>query len=44
MATGSSGSGMSHGAMSTGSSLPEIVSPVSALVDLVNAQTSPAMQ
>ena len=43
-ATGSSGSGISHGAISSGSSLAEMVSPVSALADLVIAQMSPATQ
>ena len=42
IATGSSGSGISHGATSSGESLAEIVSPVSALVDFVIAQMSPA--
>ena len=41
-ATGSSGSGISHGAISSGASLAEMVSPVSALVSLVTATMSPA--
>ena len=44
MATGMSGSGMSQGATSSGSSLAEIVSPVSAVPSLVSAQISPATQ
>jgi hypothetical protein len=44
IATGSSGSGISQGATSSGFSLAEIVSPVSALFDLVIAQMSPATQ
>ena len=40
-ATGSSGSGMSHGAIRSGSSRAEIVSPVSAVMR-ATAQTSPA--
>ncbi len=44
IATGSSGSGISQGAISSGSSLAEMVSPVSALPDLVIAQMSPATQ
>jgi hypothetical protein len=43
-ATGSSGSGISHASTSSGLSLAEMVSPVSAAVDLVIAQMSPAMQ
>ena len=43
-AIGSSGSGIVHGSMSSGLSLPDRVSPVSALPDLVIAQMSPAMQ
>jgi len=42
-AIGSSGSGISHGDISSGSSFDEIVSPVSAVPDLVIAQMSPAM-
>ena len=42
-ATGSSGSGISHGSISSGSSLAESVSPVSARVSLATAQMSPAM-
>ncbi len=41
-AIGSSGSGMSQGATSSGSSLAETVSPVSALASLVTATMSPA--
>ncbi len=43
-ATGMSGSGMSQGATSSGRSLAEIVSPVSAVPSLVSAQMSPATQ
>ena len=42
-ATGSSGSGISHGSISSGSSLAESVSPVSARPSLATAQMSPAM-
>ena len=42
MATGSSGSGMSHGPIRSGLSFVESVSPVSAVLDLVIAQMSPA--
>src|SRR6266540_921219 len=44
MATGSSGSGISQGAISSGCSLLEMVSPVSAVLDFVIAQMSPAIQ
>ena len=44
MATGSSGSGITHGSISSGSSLAERVSPVSARVSLATAQMSPAMR
>jgi hypothetical protein len=43
-AIGSSGSGIVHACISSGWSLAEMVSPVSALPDLVIAQMSPAMQ
>ncbi len=43
MATGSSGSGISQGSISSGWSLAERVSPVSALPSLATAQMSPAM-
>ncbi len=43
-AIGSSGSGIAHGAISSGSSRLDSVSPVSALPDLVIAQMSPATQ
>jgi hypothetical protein len=42
IATGSSGSGMSHGPISSGLSFVDSVSPVSAVFDLVMAQMSPA--
>ena len=42
MATGSSGSGISHGWISSGKSLAETVSPVSAGPSFVSAQMSPA--
>jgi hypothetical protein len=44
MATGSSGSGICHGVMSSGRSGADTVSPVSAEVTLVSAHTSPATQ
>ena len=43
MATGSSGSGITHGSISSGSSLDDRVSPVSARLSLATAQMSPAM-
>ena len=43
IATGSSGSGMSHGSTSSGSSLADSVSPVSARVSLATATMSPAI-
>ena len=44
IATGSNGSGISQASTSSGLSLAEMVSPVSAVVDLVSATMSPAMQ
>ena len=43
IATGSSGSGISHGSISSGWSLSDSVSPVSALASLATAQMSPAI-
>ena len=42
-ATGSSGSGITHGSISSGSSFAESVSPVSARASLATAQMSPAI-
>ena len=43
IATGSSGSGIAHGSISSGWSLSDSESPVSALVSLATAQMSPAL-
>ena len=43
-ATGSSGSGIAHGSISSGSSGEDTVSPVSAEPTFVSAQRSPATQ